>query len=55
MYNNCVWHYENAERVAILCNIDGQPSCVPALPADRHYRRIVALVEAENLTIAEPE
>ena len=55
MYANCVWHYENAERVAILCSIAGQPSCVPASSTDRHYRRIVALAEAEELTIAEPE
>lgn len=56
MYNNLKYQTNiRGDHTGIHCDIDGVPSFVPIDPANSDYQRIMALVDAGELTIADPD
>lgn len=55
MYTNAQWIDRDGQHVFIRCDINGVTSFVPLDPANSDYQRIMALVDAGELTIAPAE
>lgn len=56
MYNNATYYVNHSGvRTAILCDIDGISSSVPIDPNNSDYRKIMELIDAGELTIADPD
>lgn len=56
MYTNAQYYNDfNGNTAGIRVDINGAPSCVPIDPANADYQRIMALVDAGELTIAPAE
>lgn len=55
MYANLQWVNRDTQHVLIRCEINNILSFVPLDPANTDYQNIMRLVEAGELTIADPE
>lgn len=56
MYANAKYYNDiNGNCAGISVEVNGVPSCVPLDPANSDYQRIMALVEAGELVIADAE
>jgi hypothetical protein len=53
MYSNAQWIDRNGQHDLIRCDIAGVTSFVPLDPANTDYQNIMALVAADELTIAD--
>tara|TARA_X000001382_G_scaffold69648_2_gene48519 strand:+ start:385 stop:570 length:186 start_codon:yes stop_codon:yes gene_type:complete len=42
------------DRTMIKVTIDGQRTCVPADPNNRHYAEVLKQIKAGTLTVADP-
>lgn len=56
MYSNASYYTDPAGNIiGMMCDINGTTTAVPLDPANSDYRKIMELVDAGELTIADPD